>query len=388
MVKHNIKVYLLFSLSHLLVHVYSILHIALIPVFMEEFHLSIQEVSLVVSIPYVCQFATSVPSGLLADRIGHRRQIVAGLLVLLCALFLMSRASDFLLLTASASLIMIASQIFHPPMLSNLSELFSTGYQSRAIGIQNAVGLVGAAIGPLSFGMLVQQDNWRVIYLSGIIPVAISLALIILIKTFSNLKGASTQAVDEKRETLHQKEVETLRKGFPALLLTVFLIEIGVVSISTFFTSYLTMGRGTSMAYASLIFGIGSLAGIFGHLGGGMLGDSLGGKPWVILALLGGTASVLGILFTPLWLLVPLYLLYVFFYNSILPVVSSLVAQFSPRSARGLAYGMYFLPFNLVGAIIPSIVGAVIANTGYWCIFLIATTMFTVSVVFTRLLKA
>lgn len=112
----------------------------------------------------------------------------------------MSRASSSIMLVVSASLVMISSQLYHSPMLSEVSELFSPKYRSRTLGPQGAGGTVGIALGPISLGILMEKHSWHSVYLLWAIPVFVSIITLSQTKTLYEEENGSV----EEKQTGHQ----------------------------------------------------------------------------------------------------------------------------------------------------------------------------------------
>jgi len=389
-VSYREKSLFIYALTHTLVHVYTVMHVVLIPVFMKEFNLSPSQVGLLVSIPLFCQICTSIPSGLFADRAKRKSQVTASLILVVLAAFLVSQSSNFVMLILSASLIMVSSQLYHPPILSMVSELFPPKYRSRTLGLCNMGGTVGIALGSISLGILMKEFSWRSVYLLWVIPVLI---LIAIYPTKIVYEGKENNLIEQKKMEKHQDVtwysgiLEVLKGEFLILLLVMAVRAIGIRSVSTFFTTYLSSVKGVSVANASLIFGLNSLVGVAGNITGGVFGDRLGEKTWITVALTGSLLSILTVSLTPLWILFPSYLLYGYFNNSTTPATTSLVARFSPKSRRGIAYALFFLPFNATGSIAPVIAGKIVEIIGIWYIFPFAIIMFLISIVLIQMLK-
>ena len=124
MIKGNFQHKLLFlCASHTMLHVYTDLPLALLPILISEYGLSILFASIVVSIPRVASLVFSLPSGLLADRLGHTRLISFSLFldVLAASLILLSR--DVVIVVLCFSLTALASTFYHPPALSTASNI-------------------------------------------------------------------------------------------------------------------------------------------------------------------------------------------------------------------------------------------------------------------------
>ena len=81
LIRHTRWVFFICSVTHAFIHVFTLMHTALIPVFTKEFNLLIFEAGLLVSIPQVLSISVSLPYGVITDRIDPRKLIALSLLI-------------------------------------------------------------------------------------------------------------------------------------------------------------------------------------------------------------------------------------------------------------------------------------------------------------------
>ena len=374
------------AITHTFVHVFTFMHTALIPVFMDEFALSIFESGLLVSIPLVLTVSISIPYGVLTDRIGHRKLMIASLLVSGIAGLAISQAKDFYTLLFPLLFVPLASTLYHPPALSIVSELPPENWRNRVLGIHGAGGTTGVAIGPITLGLIMERFGWRSAYLAWSFPILLSsLFLLRLPESPESAEhlGKADEKLSLKMDLESQKEnrySRTLRYGYMILLLAMSVKGMGDRSLSTYMTTYLVSNRGLTRSMASLIYGFNPVMGILGSLSGGYLADRVGSKRWMILAYLGRAFVLAGMYLSPLGALVIIYFVGGYFGGSTMGPSSSLVAGLSPRRRRGLAYAIFMLPFSLVGAISPMIAAQIIEAYNVAALFPFAISLTLASI--------
>ncbi len=363
--------------THMLIELYLLTHLALLPVFMEEFQLNLFQAAMIATVPSLLSLLMNVPMGLLADKVGVKILLLSSMLIEGLSALLVSQASDVYTLIAGLSLLRISSPVYHNPGLSAISRFTERRQWSRALGMHNALGSLGAAVGALSLPILMLLPfGWRSAYFLWSIPV---LAWTIPIIKTGISGGAETEEEGSRREA-PSKFLSILTLGFATFLFMFGLREMAISGISTFMTTYLVDGLQLSQIAATLIFGLGSLVGVAGSLSGGYLGGKMGERRGMTLALVGCLASLLLLASTSSlgWLVVT-YLIYAFFDSSIWIPVSSLVAQLTPRDRRGVGFSTYFFTQGIIGALSPVIVAQVIGIYGLWYIFPFAILMFASS---------
>jgi EmrB/QacA subfamily drug resistance transporter len=107
--------------------------------------------------------AVLVPAGRWADRVGRRRLFVAGLVAFSFGSALCALAPGVALLIAARILQALGAGLMVPASLSLLLAAVPGHLRSQAIGSWSAFAALGAALGPVIGGGLV-QFNWRLVF--------------------------------------------------------------------------------------------------------------------------------------------------------------------------------------------------------------------------------
>ncbi|MEV5978013.1 MFS transporter [Streptomyces sp. NPDC052114] len=126
---------------------------------------------------YVVVFAAlMLPAGLLGDRFGRRAMLMAGLGVFLAGSLLGALVDDVALVVAARAVMGLGAALVMPLAFAVLPALFGPGERTRAIGIVSAAGALGAPLGPIVGGWLLDHFWWGSIFLVNVPMVAIGLA--------------------------------------------------------------------------------------------------------------------------------------------------------------------------------------------------------------------
>lgn len=120
--------------------------------------------------------AVLVPAGRWADRIGRRRMFVAGLVVFTLGSILSGVAPDVALLIAARLVQAIGAGMMVPASLSLLLAAVPGPARAQAIGTWSAIAALGAALGPVIGGFLVEV-SWRWVFWINI-PVGVATVIL------------------------------------------------------------------------------------------------------------------------------------------------------------------------------------------------------------------
>ena len=365
--------------THMFVEVYLLMQVALIPVIIREFQLSLLEASLVATVPNFAALLLNIPSGFLADRFSPNQLLFASMIVEGLSGLLISQANNFWILVVELSILKISSPLYHISGLSQISRFARPEKIGRSIGFHNALGNLGTAAGLISLTVFLSTVGWRWTYLFWSAPVVVWGFMIL---TSSQLRNKRVEkAVGEHSGGLARWSL-LFSSGFLILLAVVGVREVGTTGSQTFMTTYFVEARGLSEAMASFIFGLGPFIGIVGSVGGGYLCERIGAKNafnWVTLA---GAVSLFALsLMSQLHLLVIIYVLYSFFGSAVWSPINTIVANTTPVTERGLGYSVYFFIEGLLASVTPTLAAGIIELTDVWFIFPLSVMFLIASVV-------
>ncbi|MEM0265567.1 MAG: MFS transporter, partial [Candidatus Methanomethylicia archaeon] len=285
--------------SHTLLHVYTELPLALIPIIKSEYELPFLIVSLIVAIPRLSSLLLSIPSGLIADRFGATKVISISLFLEFLAgvIILSTNSIEFIVL--GFSLTSIASTLYHPPALSAAANILPSNFRSRGMGFHGASGTLGVAIGPLTLGLVLNRFGWKYAYLVWIIPILISIIVSIIVKIDFGISEGIKSKSDNSKVSVKSSFKEVLNSVFIFFLIIMLFRDAAGTSISTYITSYFTYERGLDPAISSIIFGLSPLLGLISNLVGGFIGDKFGLRNSFTFIISMLILSIFGIIFSP-----------------------------------------------------------------------------------------
>ncbi|MEU6535271.1 DHA2 family efflux MFS transporter permease subunit [Streptomyces sp. NPDC047000] len=131
---------------------------------------------------YVVVFAAlMLPAGLLGDRFGRRRMLIAGLGVFLAGSLAGALAGDVRWVIAARAVMGVGGALVMPLALSVLPTLFGAGERSKAVGIISAASALGMPLGPILGGWLLDHFWWGSVFLINVPMVALGIGACLLL---------------------------------------------------------------------------------------------------------------------------------------------------------------------------------------------------------------
>ncbi len=370
------------AVTHTLIHVLGRIHPALFPIFRTEFDLTIQQLGLIASVPPLCSAVISIPSGFLTDKLGTRTILITCFLISGIATIIISQSMDPIMLTVAISAAILTSTPYHTASFSYVTKRFSEKDRSKALGIHNAGGTLGVALGPISLTLLIGTLGWRWrwLYLFWAFPIIAIIIAVWKLRFIQNSEYEKDKAGKEKAEKLEELQKNDLKSllsiGLIMLLIANGIRMFGNGILDSFIPTYLCDVKGLTVSQSSLIFGFDSLMGVAAAPLGGYLADRFGNKQWLMVAVAAGAISLLTSSLTPnIILFIGLYFLSRFFSSSGMAANQSIAAKLSPSRQRGMGFALLFLPGSLIGSFAP-IIGANIAElSGLSFLFPVSVTI-------------
>ncbi|MFF0886887.1 MFS transporter [Streptomyces sp. NPDC003456] len=241
----------------------------LLPTIADDIHVS--ETAAAQSVTaYVLVYAVTAPFlGLLSDRFGRRRTLLAG-----AALFLLSNAAAALstglaLLIASRALAGLAAAAAGPAIWAHIAETASDRVRGRALGLGMALFSCGQVVGVPLGGLLAGAAGWRAAFLALAVGTALAVPLLLRQVAPGAAPGTASAGGGAFRSVFAAWAHPALRRSlavntaFHAANLGAYTF-LGVVLVDRFDLSVSALGL------VGVLVGAG---GVVGSLLGGKLGD-------------------------------------------------------------------------------------------------------------------
>jgi MFS family permease len=293
------------------------------------------------------------PIGYLADRVGARKILLAGLTLGGAALIMLGLHLSYASLIASAVLLGLANSVYHPADYAILSAHMDEARMGRAFSIHTFAGFLGGALAPAIVAALVAVSGGHgALIVSGAIGIAVALLLPALgIPDASSADHAVDGAVP--RQSVVTPTIIMLTAFF--MLLGLSTSGIGNFGVVALMSGYAISFSAANVALTALL-GF-SAAGV---LAGGFLADRThrhGQLAAACFALNAGIVLVIALVNLPPALLTVAMASAGFLGGVIAPSRDMLVRNAAPAGAAGRAFGIVSTGFNFSGIISPLLFG-------------------------------
>ena len=366
------SVILAISFCHLLNDMMQILLPSIYPNLASGLKLTFGQVGAITMVYQVTASLLQPLVGLQADKRPAPRALPGGTLFSLAGLVVIAMARSYAVVLTGASLLGIASSIFHPES-SRVARMAAGKRHGMAQSLFQVGGNVGSAVGPLAAALAVVRFGQSSLAFFALLAL-LSCAVLWNVAVWYRDHGLAR--LEENRTSLERITLprSAAKRGIAILLVLTFSKYVYLTSLTSYFTFYLIQHFGVSVRAAQLHLAIFLAAVALGTFLGGPIGDRIGRK-YVIWV------SILGVL--PFTLLLPHVNL---FWTGVLSVIIGMVlasafpaivvfGQELMPSKVGMISGLFFgFAFGVAGlgaAVLGRVADAYGIYTVYWiCAFL------------------
>ncbi len=228
---------------------------------------------------------TLILAGLLSPRVGYKRIIIAGFLVVSVAHFLLGRAQSYWSLAISALFVGIGSGIYMPSIIPIITATFDRRIWGKAIALHDTAASFSIFAVPILVAISLRFFYWKFLFW---ILSCLFLSFLISFWLFS------PDPRPQKEERVRFLDVVRRRDFWVMATLWIFAsaANIGVYNVIPLF---LVNERAMAIELANTVFGISRFGGILVSLLAGFVADRYGAKRILFLAFLITGASTIGL---------------------------------------------------------------------------------------------
>lgn len=339
-----------------------ILQLAFAPLFImmrADLSVSFLELGMLLSAFYLCSGAGQVAAGVLVDRFGAHRLLLAGLLTQGAATAAMGFAPHYGALLLLAAIAGLGNSVYHPADLSILSHRVAPQRLGRAFAAHVIAGSAGFALSPIVSGALGAAYGWRTaLAVMGTLVVLVGLLLTLFRGTLETPPSPAAHATGPAQPLgfLDVLAMPVILTGFLYLVLTAITLS----GVQSFSIVALQEGFGASVALATLAVALFQAGNTTGVAIGGHLADRTHSHHRVAM---GGLAAASAVAFLAAAITVPpavtvgMVVLIGFCMGLTTPSRDVLVRAAAPAGATGKTFGIVYSGYDVGSLVGPLIFG-------------------------------
>ncbi len=259
-------------------HLHRMAYAPLIPTFVADLGLTYAAAGTIQTAYFWTYTVVQIPIGLIADRWGSRRVMMASMAVLVAGALAFAASRTYLESIGARMLVGLGAAAFWVPGMRLITEWFPQRERGRATGLMSAGGGLGGTLGLVIVPWVASAFGWRVAY--GALAIPALLVLVVIAMTLRS--GIATGPAAPRASGGSLARVLATPSLWP-LNIAVFFSYGGYFSFVTFLPAYLVMALGLSNTQAGLVTGLITAGTIVSWPVAGALSDRTGRRKPIYL---------------------------------------------------------------------------------------------------------
>ena len=348
----------LIGFGHFLSHFYMFGLAPLLPLFHRDLGVSYTELGIILTAYNVAIAALQTPMGVLVDRVGARRVLIAGMFLTAGAFALAGFATSYWELVFLFLLSGAGNSVFHPADYVILTASVDESRHGRAYSMHSFGGSLGTAAGPVAMALLLTQTDWRsALIIAGVVGIALSFVFIFSGDTLR--EDAKTRKKADATTPLRSM----INRAVILLFLFYMLTSACNIALTGFSAVVLPRLYGVTIEEASYMLSALLFSTAAGTLFGGWLADRTKRHDRILVLAFGLYAILLftvGTARIPIAAVIGAFVLGGFVRGVVNPSRDMMVREIAPAGALGTVFAFVSTGFNIGQGFAPILYGVLL----------------------------
>lgn len=360
---HDAKIISLVGSAHFVSHFFQLALPPLFPILKEELGVSYAALGLLSSIFFISSALAQTPIGFLVDKVGARRVLISGIMLLGGSYLLMGVFASYPAFVVLAVFAGIGNAVFHPADYSILTASISQSRLGRAYSVHTFGGNMGWVVAPIVMIALASLLGWQ----SAIVAIGIGGLVLAGALTWQGTLLRDESDAHRQDPGAHKDEQRTssLRPLLSVAIMASFVfflfLAMAQLGLQSFSVTALTALYPIDIAVASTALTAFLAASTVGVVIGGFTADKLTDPGKIVAFAFGFTALVyfaMGAFTLPFSVMFAGFVLSGITLGLAMPSRDLIVRRATPPGATGRVFGFVYSGLDLGGSITPVIFGA------------------------------
>ncbi len=338
-----------------------------------------------------------VITGALADRIGRKKPVVVGYILIAVSRLFLTLATFWVHLIPIRMLRQIGRSLRDPAREASITDSVEPQTRGKAFGLLEAVDTIGSALGPIlgivilslitvgaiNFKKEFSEISYRWLFLFAAVPTLIS--SFIIFKGMEETLSTKRTAGSEFKRFFDGLKSYFKNKDLVIVTIANCLLAIAATTVSMMQFYVYTLPKGTVFV-GGLVFVLYSISHFIAAYPGGILADRFGKSNALSIAMILVIMSLAALGFVPnaWWAVVP-FIIYGVFDSIWIASRRAIVADLAPAEARAQTLGTFSFIYGLASMVSPFFFGALAQNLSFRAAFLICAGIGVVSLIVLKL---
>jgi len=319
---------------------------------------------------FLGQSLSAIPSGILVDKIGSKRQLLGTVICLSIAFGMIALSGHFYLLLISIVIGGAAYGAMHPTTNRGILYWFPQRKRGLAMGIKQMGITVGAALAALILLPLANNIGWRPVLF-------ISCLVLVLVGILASYYYKDPEVIEDRKPLIKKQsifgQIKTIIKNKSLILISISAMGLqgAQLCLTTYIVLFAFHTLELSLVTAGLLLVVAEIGGSIGRVAWGAISDTFfKGERMSIMYIITIMTALSAFLFTmltietSLLLIITIVFLFGFCISGYNGIWMNIVTELVPRESSGLATGITITISSWGVVFIPPLFGYIVDESG------------------------